>query len=239
MSRAAHRFAHAKAITRNRTKKRKANEQQTLLVLHSSLACFCFGGLVIKSLWQQILSAAFLLPFITSVVFAQHSKKPIIVRRIHSETIRDARLEAAIRSTYGENLEDEVRYYYNKVDLNGDGRLDTLVYVFGKDTCGTSGCDALVFQSVNGEYKLVSDIGLAWNPVIVSQRKTHGWNDLILFVVGGGIQPGYYAVLRFDGHTYPENPTVKPVMPLKTRVRGIAYVAGSATLKSGFVLRSR
>lgn len=161
------------------------------------------------------------------------------MRRVRSETARDPKLEAAIRSAYGEDLEAEVRYYYNKVDLNGDGRLDVLVYAFGKEMCGTGGCDALVFQSVNGGYKLVSNISLVWNPVIVSRHKTHGWNDLILFVVVGGIQPGYYAVLRFDGSKYPENPTVEPAAPLKTRVGGTAYVVGSATLKSGLVLRSR
>ena len=191
-----------------------------------------------KSHWLKIIASLLILPS-TSVALAQSSKKPIIVRRVRSENVRDTKLEAAIRSAIGGNLEDEVRYYYNKVDLNGDGTPDALVYVFGKGMCGTGGCDALVFQSVNAQYGLISDIGLAWNPIIVSQHKTQGWNDLILFVVGGGIQPGYYAVLKFDRNKYPSNATVEPVEPLKTRMKGTAYAVGSRAPDSGFVLLAR
>src|SRR5436190_6849072 len=142
----------------------------------------------------QIISAALVLLFTTSASLAQRSRKPIIVRRVRSETARDAKLEAAI------GVEEEgARYYYNKVDLNGDGKPEVLVYVFGKDMCGTGGCDALIFQLVSDKYKMVSDISLVWNPIIVSQHKTHGWNDLIAFVSGGGIIPGYYTVLQFNG----------------------------------------
>ena len=44
----------------------------------------------------QIISAALVLLFTTSASLAQRSRKPIIVRRVRSETARDAKLEAAI-----------------------------------------------------------------------------------------------------------------------------------------------
>ena len=55
--------------------------------------------------------------------------------------------------------------------------------------------------------------------------RTSSWNDLITYVRGGGIVPGYYARLPFDGRTYPENPTIPPAQPLRKRVEGTAYMS--------------
>jgi hypothetical protein len=70
----------------------------------------------------------------------------------------------------------------------------------------------------------------------VSPHRRNGWNDLIVFVSGGGIQPGYYAVLPFDGKKYPENPTIEPAMPLRERVKGMAYLAGADKAESDIVV---
>jgi hypothetical protein len=35
-------------------------------------------------------------------------------------------------------------------------------------------------------------------------------SDIGVWVQGGGIQPGYEAVLRFNAHEYPKNPSVPP-----------------------------
>lgn len=174
---------------------------------------------------------------------AQTSKEPIVVRRVKSEIARDAKLESAIISAvFGHNAVDEtigVRYHYNRVDLNGDGNPEVLVFVFGRTMCGTSGCGAMIFQLRRSHYTLITDFGPARNPIVVSRRRTGGWNDLIMPVAGGGILPGYYAVLRFDGRTYPANPTVEPAKPLAERVQGTAYVAGSYAPNAGIALRLR
>lgn len=47
---------------------------------------------------------------------------------------------------------------------------------------------------------------------------THGWHDLGVLVVGGGVTAGYEARLRFDGHRYPENPTVPPTIRAKDKI---------------------
>ena len=186
-------------------------------------------------------AALMLLSTTSSLTSAQQSRKPLIGRRVRSETARNAKLEAAINFALNGGVEEsggtddeEIRYFYNKVDLNGDKQPEVLVYLFGRTMCGTGGCTALVFQSVKGKYKLVADISLARNPIIVSQRRTNGWNDLIMFVVGGSPLPGYYAVWRFDGRKYPDTPTV-----LRTRDKGTAYLVGNDADKSGVVLRSR
>jgi hypothetical protein len=183
--------------------------------------------------------------FAVSPLRAQRSLKPLITERVRPETARDAKLEAAIKAPEGGGTNpsdagsDDTfwsRYYYNRVDLNGDGRPEVIVYLFGTYTCGTGGCDTLIFRQTGEGYELVADISLTRNPIIVSEHKTNGWNDLIIMVAGGGIQPGYYAVLPFDGKTYPDNTTAKTALPLKTTARGKAYLVGDGSKESGFAL---
>ena len=177
---------------------------------------------------------------VASISVAQQGPKPVILRRAQPEKFRDKKLEHAIMRVLpevGSASENPVYYYYNRVDLNGDGKPEVLVYIFGAPVCGTGGCTALVFQAEGSEYKLISQITPARNPIVVSQTRTHGWKDLIMFIAGGGVQPGYYAVLEFDGQQYPQNPTVAPAKPLKLRSRGVAYVNGNGIAGSGLLLR--
>ena len=57
---------------------------------------------------------------------------------------------------------------------------------------------AYVFEPDGDSYRLITDIALARNPIIVSDHKTNGWKDLIMFVAGGGTLPGYYKVIKAD-----------------------------------------
>jgi len=43
--------------------------------------------------------------------------------------------------------------------------------------------------------------------------------------------------LRFDGKTYPNNPSVEPAKLLGERVKGTAYVVGSYAPDAGIALR--
>jgi hypothetical protein len=185
----------------------------------------------------QLFTALLVIALVFSTsIFAQQSVKPIILKRVYSEKTRDQKLEAAIFSAteIGDSEDKETRYYYNRVDLNGDKNPEILVYVFGGGNCGTGGCNALLFHKVRGKYKLTVTFGPVRNPIIVSQHKTKGWNDLIFFNSGGGIIPGYFSVCRFNGKNYPDNPTVeRDAPPLKTRLKGIAYVSGIGYGESG------
>lgn len=186
--------------------------------------------------------------FFSLSTFAQESVKPKILRSVPSETVRDAKLETAIRSVLDLGYDEkDVRYYYNRVDLNGDKKPEVIVFLFGRPLCGTGGCDALLFQKVRGKYKLVTAFEPARNPIIVSRTKTKGWRDLIFFNIGGGVGVirnsviyGYYSLIRFNGRTYSENPTVvSDAPPLKTRFKGVAYVVGEYSSELGLRLRPR
>lgn len=106
------------------------------------------------------------------------------------------------------------RYTLALFDLNGDGNSEALIYAVDRRNCGSGGCDLYVL-SENGEaYRLVTTISLTRPPIKVLSAVTHGWHDLAVRVAGGGIIPGYEARLRFDGSSYPLNPTAA------TRIEG-------------------
>jgi hypothetical protein len=197
----------------------------------------------LKGRAAKSLSALALVLFAAPALRAQSGPRPVVTGQVKPEEARDARLEAAIRDPDGDGRPDNIdaggtfwtNYYYNRVDLNGDGRPEVLVYLFGSYTCGSGGCNTLVFRQDGEGYKLVSEISLTHNPVVVSERRTNGWNDLIFLVAGGGAR-AHYAVLRFDGRTYPNNPTSRPAAPLKAPARGRAYLVGSGEKETGFRL---
>jgi uncharacterized protein YecT (DUF1311 family) len=134
---------------------------------------------------------------------------------ILSETARDVELEKAIlqANSYYDSRSIKIfgshaRYFYNKIDLNGDNKPEVLVHVLGPTFCGTGGCTTLIFQSVGQNYQLVSEIRLSRLPIIVTNQKTNGWNDLILNARGGRAATGNSGLylVRFNGRTYPEAP---------------------------------
>lgn len=105
------------------------------------------------------------------------------------------------------------------VELNGDLYDDALVLLLGP-WCGSGGCTLLVLQGGPEGLALISRSTLVRPPILVSDRTTNGWRDLVIEVAGGGIEAKTVA-LRFDGASYSPNPSVlEPVQgePRGTRV---------------------
>jgi hypothetical protein len=121
------------------------------------------------------------------------------------------------------NPQSPARYYYNLVDLNGDGKPEAIVYPLGSYFCGTGGCTLMIFQPINKTYKLIGKIPLSHSPIIVTEQKTTGWKDLIRPTAGGGL-PLNYSYLRYRQGKYTEGTEV----PQNTAVKGQA-VLGSDT----------
>ena len=123
-----------------------------------------------------------------------------------------------------QSTNEGIRYFYNDIDLNEDGKSETVVYLVGAYSCGTGGCTTFIFQSFDSGYRLISDLTLVNNPIIVSNQKTNGWHDLNLYVSGGGIDSNYH-VVSFDGKKYPSNPSLQPTLPINSTVTGKALIS--------------
>jgi hypothetical protein len=120
-------------------------------------------------------------------------------------------LGQAIRSVL--DADWEARYFDANVDLNGDGTPEAIAYIAGPMVCGTGGCPLFVFAAGPDGYRLVSRLSVVQLPVRLAPRSSNGWRNLVVGIGGGGLAAGN-AELKFDGKTYPANPTVPPAEPM-------------------------
>jgi len=145
-------------------------------------------------------------------------------------------LERALHEAFAD-VPGPIHYFAKQVDLNGDARAEHIVHVAGPMVCGTGGCDTLVFTQQDSGLRLVSRISVTRPPIVVASTATQGWRDLVVRVSGGGIVPGHDARLRFDGRTYPANPTVPPAEPLTEPASGEIAIPAFHSFTEGRLLR--
>jgi hypothetical protein len=100
------------------------------------------------------------------------------------------------------------RYARAFVDLDGDGRNEVVVHVMGSLWCGSGGCTTLILASKGASYDVISKITVNRAPIRLLETRSQGWHSIAVEVRGGE------AELRFDGKSYPGNPTVPPARPL-------------------------
>ena len=124
-----------------------------------------------------------------------------------SGEVQDHALESALRTWLDGDF--EAHYFSSSIDLNGDGGPEVVAYVAGPMVCGSGGCSALVLAREGDGYRVVTAISVAQPPIRVSTRSSQGWRNLLVGIAGGGIPAGT-AELKFDGTSYPSNPTVPP-----------------------------
>lgn len=144
-----------------------------------------------------------------------------------AERTPDAALECALAAAYGETPQaGGYRYVYRRIDLNDDGQPEVIVYPVGAAFRGNGGGSALVLTPSGDAYRLVTRLTLVRLPIIVSKETSNGWHNLIMEVSGGGVL-GFFAELRFDGETYPANPSLAPAVPQGAKIIGTAILADS------------
>jgi hypothetical protein len=97
--------------------------------------------------------------------------------------------------------ENDRKFSYSVADINGDGKDEIFVGMKGQYFCGNAGCTVYL---LNAEGKKIGRFTIVDGPITISATKTNGWNDLIL--PSKGIN---YSV-KFNGKTYPSNPSVQP-----------------------------
>ena len=104
-------------------------------------------------------------------------------------------------------------YRSGHVDLDGDGIDEMLVYVGGPARCGSGGCNLHVLRNSADGIAAIARTSVTRLPIGVLNTRRHGMRDIVVSVGGGGLPFGH-RVLRFDGRTYPANPTVPPAEPI-------------------------
>jgi hypothetical protein len=112
------------------------------------------------------------------------------------------------------------RYSSAIVDLKEDGAKEVIVYITGRTWCGSGGCRMLILAPEGTSYRVVTETTITRPPIRVLTTKSNGWHDISVVVAGGGIQPGYEAILAFDGSTYPSNPSMPPARQLEGKAAG-------------------
>jgi heat shock protein HslJ len=159
------------------------------------------------------------------------------------ETKPDPELEAAILRAEPNYTREAVdiaggvgkgRYVHGRVDLNGDGRDEVLVYLLGSIFCGTGGCDLLLFTKGQSGYSLINKFPISRLPVIVSAEKNKGWHDLIRPESGGGAKASFVRH-AFDGKRYVKRERMAADKPPEGR----SYLAGELTFDKGIPLEPR
>jgi hypothetical protein len=111
------------------------------------------------------------------------------------------------------------QYESASIDLNRDGAPEVIVYDDAPERCGSGGCGLIILTSAGRSYRVVTRVSITRPPIRVLSTSSHGWRDLGVKVVGGGIMRAYEARLRFDGRSYPSNPTMPPAVAV-TKARG-------------------
>ena len=119
--------------------------------------------------------------------------------------------EASVRKFLQTLVDDKsARYLLAFIDLNGDGQQEAIVYLVSNEWCGSGGCSLFILSSDAGSWRVITRTTITWPPIRVLRKTTHGWHSITVWVGGGGLRLGYEAELKFDGETYPSNPTVAP-----------------------------
>lgn len=149
-----------------------------------------------RNLLKSVLLVATLLIGI-SVAQANQESDGLVVKFLHD---------------YLKGPEDKTtRYSVASISLNGKTE-DVFVYISGRNWCGSGGCTALLLRPFGASFKVINKFTLVRLPIRVLPSKNNGWNDIAMRVQGGGTAQGYTAILKFNGHRYPANPTVAPTL---------------------------
>lgn len=114
--------------------------------------------------------------------------------------------------SWGPAEDKDMRYSFARVSLD-EKTEQVFVYLSGPGWCGSGGCTALLLQLEGVSYRIVDKFTLVHLPIRILPSLTNGWHDIAMLVQGGGITDGHMAILRFDGHAYPDNPSLAPKLP--------------------------
>lgn len=165
----------------------------------------------------------------TSTTTPQHSTP-----QIKSSDRFEEEVDQAVRRYFARHntSASDSHYRWLKHDLNGDAKPELLVQL---DWCGSGGCTLLVFQHQDQEWRFNSRITLVRTPFQLAESRSHGWQDLLLPVSGGGSEPAQHR-LQYNGISYPLNPSLAPQASPDDAANVTLFADGLSPKQSGVAL---
>jgi len=117
-------------------------------------------------------------------------------------------------------LEETTQITVVSVKTEAEAGEELVVYVSGPQGswCGTGGCMMLILEPFQSSFKVLGRVTIVQLPIRLLPSRKHRHPDIGVWVQGGGIQPGYEAVVSFDGTnysaTYSDNLSTPPAQPV-------------------------
>jgi hypothetical protein len=140
-------------------------------------------------------------------------------------------VEAKLKQFLQQELNDPVdrtdmttRFSFAVIEPDFRTREEVVVYISGESWCGSGGCTMLVLVPEGNSFNMIDKTTIVQLPIRVLDGRSNGRAELGVWVQGGGLQPGYEATLRFDGKSYPRNPSIAPARRLSSRNAGTVII---------------
>lgn len=108
----------------------------------------------------------------------------------------------------------DLGYRSSEYDLDGDGKPEVLAYVAGDEWCSSGGCSLVVLKRDGANLTEVVRTRNTRLPLGVLDTESRGWPDLWVSTAGSDELSGR-RILKFDGTSYPADPTAPSAEPLK------------------------
>lgn len=158
------------------------------------------------------------------------------IASVLSEKEKNLELEKALKEKYelDEKAAKETRYYYNYVDLNGDGINEIFAEVVGPYVSKSGEDNAVIYKESNGILEEIDDFSFVRNPVIISEEKTNGWSNIVVESSGYGNEKKY-AVLKYDGDSYSDVNESETINSIKD-ISGVAIISNDMENGNGLYL---
>ncbi|MEQ9120225.1 alpha/beta fold hydrolase [Fulvivirga sp.] len=119
--------------------------------------------------------------------------------------------------------EKDRKYQFYKIDLNEDGMDEVLIRFESTFFCGSGGCTYLLLDA---NFNTITQFTVMNAPIYVEPKTENGWKLLLVR------SEGELKELKFEGGSYPTNPSVLPKAPYDAPSINAEVLFDDASIKS-------
>lgn len=106
------------------------------------------------------------------------------------------------------------QYQFTRIDLDGDGMREGIALFESpyQEWCIEYGCTMFIFQAHEEGFSYLSEISPIRGPLVVTDRTTNGWRDIMAYVSGRSAYAAKNVSLKYNGNGYPMQPALEPAI---------------------------